>query len=149
MSLTRHGPPYMVGSISIYGGLNRAAIMVHNASSQQVLPPLFSSRLRLGLISLHCGENCGLYRGHECVLADKKFHKLKNDDDFAPVSVVAIWAVFKRKRESQLLQGAFDPRLVFFIIDSFIFEFGLAHSHACVSLLFWAVQAHWCLQTEF
>lgn len=42
----------------------------------------------------------------------------------------------KEREKANCLRVLLIHGLFFFIIDSFIFEFGLAHSHACVSLLF-------------
>lgn len=79
-------------------GKARAAVVVHNVLSQQVLPLVLSWRQRLSLISLHSGENDSSYRGHECVPVDR-FQKLKNDDDVARVPVFTLQTVFWRKRK--------------------------------------------------
>lgn len=52
-------------------------------------------------------RNYGLYRGHECVPVDKNFQKLKNDDDFACVSLYSHNCIFK-KEESTALHSALD-----------------------------------------
>lgn len=113
--------------------------MVHNASSQQVLPPVLSWRQRLGLISLHSGENCGLYRGHECVPVDKKFQELKNDDDVARASNCIL-----KKEKAQI----FSLLLINYLVIIIIIVYGLIFECLCVivSLQCWAVQQHWSLE---